>query len=365
MNIARVRLYRYALPLDRPLQLRGATLRERRGLIVRVEDAEGRWGAGDIAPLPGFSRESLEQVEGEALRAAAALEGAAVPPRLRDLSDRFERWLYWQHLSDALNCGLQAAVMDLSARAEGRSLAGWLADGAAAAVPVNGLLLGAGDDLLRFAEALLASGYRALKLKVGRVDVREEAAQVRRLRDLAGPEVELRLDANRAWEYPEARAFLGAVSDSRVAYIEEPLRDPTRLVRLAGETGVPVALDETLVEAGIEALERWRGVKVVVLKPTLLGGFEMCWWMARRALNAGMTPVVSASFESGVGLADLAHLAAGFRQPDVAAGLDTYRWFTQDVLAERIDMDAGVVDLAQATRAKESLQFDALEEVSR
>jgi o-succinylbenzoate synthase len=273
--------------------------------------------------------------------------------------------LYWQHLSDSLNGGLQAAVMDLAAQAEGVSLAAWLADGAPARVPVNGLLLGEGPGLLRFAEALVASGYRALKLKVGRGAPAEEAALVRALRQVAGPDVALRLDANRAWDYDEARAFLRAVADCGVEYIEEPLRDPTRLVRLSAETGVPVALDETLAETGLEALERWRGVKAVVLKPTLLGGFEMAWWMARRAINAGMTPVVSASFESGAGLVDLAHLAASFGQPGVAAGLDTYRWLAQDVLAERVDMDAGVVDLAQAARAKRTLRFDALEELTR
>lgn len=365
MRIARVRLYRYALPLDRPLHLRGATLNERRGLIVRVDDDAGRWGAGDVAPLPGFSRETLEEVTAEALRTVRAVEGCVVPPRLREVSDRFERWLYWQHLSDALNSGVQAAVMDLAAQAGGTSLAVWLADDAAARVPVNGLLLGEGPGLLRFAEALVASGYRALKLKVGRGDPATEAALVRGLREVTGADAALRLDANRAWDYDEARAFLRAVADCGVEYVEEPLRDPTRLVRLSRETGVPVALDETLAEAGIEALERWRGVKAVVLKPTLLGGFEMTWWMARRAMNAGMTPVVSACFESGAGLADLAHLAASFGQPGVAAGLDTYRWLAEDVLAERIDMDAGVVDLAQAARAKRSLRFDALEELTR
>jgi O-succinylbenzoate synthase len=42
--------------------------------------------------------------------------------------------------------------------------------------------------------------------------------------------------------------------------------------------------------------------------------------------------VISAAFESGVGIRALAYLANFVMSPGVAAGLDTWRWLAEDVL---------------------------------
>ena len=58
-------LYRYSIPVDSQLILRGRFLKRREGLIVRVSCSRDGWG--EIAPLPGFSEETLEQAQGQAL----------------------------------------------------------------------------------------------------------------------------------------------------------------------------------------------------------------------------------------------------------------------------------------------------------
>lgn len=52
-------LYRYRLPMDAGVVLRERRLTTRDGLLVRLSE-NGREGWGDIAPLPGFSRETLD-----------------------------------------------------------------------------------------------------------------------------------------------------------------------------------------------------------------------------------------------------------------------------------------------------------------
>lgn len=51
-------LYRYQVPMDAGVVLRERRLKTRDGLLVRLSD-NGREGWGDIAPLPGFSDETL------------------------------------------------------------------------------------------------------------------------------------------------------------------------------------------------------------------------------------------------------------------------------------------------------------------
>lgn len=52
-------LYRYQVPMDAGVVLRERRLKTRDGLLVRLSD-NGREGWGDIAPLPGFSDETLD-----------------------------------------------------------------------------------------------------------------------------------------------------------------------------------------------------------------------------------------------------------------------------------------------------------------
>ena len=60
MRIARVDVFRYELPLARPLVLRTCICTSRSGLLLRFEDGDGAFAFGEAAPLPGFSREHLE-----------------------------------------------------------------------------------------------------------------------------------------------------------------------------------------------------------------------------------------------------------------------------------------------------------------
>jgi O-succinylbenzoate synthase len=123
---------------------------------------------------------------------------------------------------------------------------------------------------------------------------------------------------------------------------------------------LPVALDETVVRHGECELEKWRGAAAAVLKPTLLGGFEISMYLARKAMNLGMTPVISSSFESSLGLIALANLAAFVNENDVAAGLDTADWFLADVLDGPLPIEKGRLDLERANAMVAQVNTNAL-----
>ena len=78
------------------------------------------------------------------------------------------------------------------------------------------------------------------------------------------------------------------------------------------------------------------GVTALVLKPAVLGGFERTAQLAAWAAQRGMRAVVSSAFESGLGLSQLAQLAAALEAaPGARAtqhGLATLSWFAEDVL---------------------------------
>ena len=254
------------------------------------------------------------------------------------------------------------AVNDLSAQQLGWSLArvyGWTERPAvtrdtptARTVSLNALL--PSDDPVPTAERVAADGWPAAKLKVGRRGPEADAALVREVSRALG-DVALRLDANRAWSMDEAVAFVRALGDTPLAYVEEPLADWRRQPDLAKRTGLPFALDESLRGLSNRRSRLLTEAAAFVVKPTVVladPGFLR--------FRAGReTPVVvSSTFESGVGMRHLVALAAVYG--DTPAGLDTYRWLADDVLERPLPVAGPAVDVA-AVLAPNPVRLDRLE----
>lgn len=91
------------------------------------------------------------------------------------------------------------------------------------------------------------AGFKAVKMKVGRLSPREEEARVKAAREAIGPEVELMLDANNAWhDLPTAMRYMERFEPYDPYWIEEPFfpDDIDNHARLAKLTRVSVATGE-------------------------------------------------------------------------------------------------------------------------
>ncbi|HEV8344807.1 MAG TPA: o-succinylbenzoate synthase [Candidatus Binatia bacterium] len=352
MKLAKFELFEYELPLAQPIVTRGQELSRRSGLLVKLSSDSGSVGWGEIAPLPGFSRESLEFARQETLKLKSPLIGTDLP---EDLSPRGKGWSRWKlpgDLAPSVRCGLELAVWNLHPVEEPRRK-----------VLVNGLLTGPRDEVFHWAYEMVRLGYRAVKLKVGGRPLAEEIEITWKVRDTAGDRVRLRLDANRAWSLDQAVKFGKAVSTCDIDYIEEPTADPADFEAFSSECGIPVALDETLLHSPIKALEEIHGIKAIILKPTLLGGFQKAHDLAQKAQSLRIQPVVSSCFESGVGILGLARFAAFLSLEYVAAGLDTYRWLQADVLVPKLEIDRGSIEVSLPVERGREIKMDSLREI--
>ena len=93
----------------------------------------------------------------------------------------------------------------------------------------------------------LEMGFRAVKMKLGRLTPKEDAVRVRAAREAVGPDVALFLDANNAW--PDADAAIDAIrhfEEYDPGWIEEPLMpdDIEGHARVAAAVRTPVATGE-------------------------------------------------------------------------------------------------------------------------
>ncbi len=161
---------------------------------------------------------------------------------------------------------VDTALWDLQARLLGIPLCARL--GAARdRVPVyasGGFTSTTGDALVREIESYRAAGHRRIKIKIGRLtahDLEHDLERVRLARDVAGPDIELMVDANGAYTRKQARMLADELAALDIIYFEEPvssddleglrlLRDHTRLSVAAGEYGYDAIYFRRMLEAG-------------------------------------------------------------------------------------------------------------------
>ena len=261
----------------------------REGLLIRLEDADGRVGFGEAAPIPSFGSESF---------VSAVAAASALPERLR--LDEVGRDLA---AYPALWWGIESALDRLLR--EGR----W----AVLEKPwaVCGLLPGQGDEAAA-GEAMAQLGYRCLKLKIGKRPFLEERRLAQSIVESTNGRTALRLDANGSLSRRDAVQWLESVQDLPVEFIEQPLPlgEEDTMLRLSADFPTPLALDESVCR--VDDLKRWRDAQwpgVFVLKPSLSGGLGAM----REELGEGVCDCVySSALETRVGAANALALAVEF-----------------------------------------------------
>ena len=338
MKIVKFDIFQYRLPLLKSIAIHGKTLKLRKGFIIKLTNEHGISGFGEIAPLPVLSKENLKMAQKQILSLRKVLIDSTIPKGVTKLSGKFELWLKRYRLSSSVRCGIEMAVLNLLGNTKQTPFCRLVNPLSLQNISINGLLEGTETKVLQEARGMIKHGFRSIKLKVGNTSVDEDIEKVNTLKKIIHRHARLRLDANQNWALSTAIIFGKKIGTSTIEYIEEPLYNSSQITKFFTQTKLPVALDENLNlytprEIG-RRIRKLKGVKAIIIKPTLLGGFERSMQFIRAAKKLKIQTVISSSFESGIGLIALANFAACVSAPHISAGLDTIKWFKEDLLAD-------------------------------
>ncbi|WP_281193592.1 mandelate racemase/muconate lactonizing enzyme family protein [Halorubrum sp. F4] len=350
-----MRLRPFSLALASPLRTAREELTEREGLLVGVgspsddEETAGdttTTGVGEATPLPGWT-ESRSACE-TALREAAG-EPAGPGAALAGLDARE---------TPAARHGLALALDDAAARDAGRSLAAHLAERVrrvdrselpepAGSVPVNATVGdGTPEATAAAAERAVEDGYRCLKVKAGARTLEEDLDRLRSVRRAIGPTIDLRVDANGAWDRSTARRALDRLEPLDPAYVEQPLpaADLDGTAELRARSDVPIAIDESLAERSVKAVLGADAADVLVIKPMALGGPDRALDAALRARENGVDPVVTTTIDAVVARTAAVHVAGAI--PDVLpCGLATAELLSSDLASDPCPVVDGRIEV--------------------
>lgn len=316
----KLRAVPYEVPYRRPIQTAHGTLTRRQGFWVLVE-ADGQVGLGEVAPLPEWGTESLQ----DAALALAAIPEFSVPLELAELPHTLTSLGLSRDRLPATTAGVELACMDLLARHRGVSLASLLSPPGATpleTLPLNALLTASEPEALA-EEALerMAEGFGTLKLKLGQGTIDRDVERLQAVRTAVGEAITLRGDANAAWDVETAAEALTRLEPFGLQYLEQPVADADALALLRHRTRLPLAADESAQDPeAVKRLISERAVDWLVLKPMALGGVLYARDLAQEALAAGIGVTFTSVLDRGVGTAAALHLSAALALRS-AAGL--------------------------------------------
>ena len=350
MKLERVEIADFRVPFTRPYRAGGLDIRERRGLLVRLISDDRSEGFGEVSPLPGLHRESVEEARLALRQVGRKLEGsvheifASLASEIAAAVGAVETGA--KHDLPTVCFGLQMAAAGLFASTRHTTPAALLSKAPRARVGLGGLFSGELGDARVALEAGRFKHFASLKVKVGRRTADEDRALLKILLEGLPATTHLRLDANRALTLREACKRFGGLPPERIEYLEEPLSDPTQLTALHEATGLPIALDESLHDAQLETLRKAQGVSAWVVKPARWGDWGRLEALALEAAKGRIELVLSSCLETGLGLSAQVQLAAALPDASAPAGLATEGWLASDLIAPPFDSSRGVVETA-------------------
>lgn len=240
--IERVDVHLLSVPLTQPYRLAFGDVVAFDTLLVELTDTYGRTGFGEATVLTGYTDENIAgawKLAQDLADEAVGMRRDAFAARIEDISAAAP--FTATSLMTALEMLEGSPALKLTEPAR---------------VPILALLHASdGQHVAEEFEALLDSGYRTVKVKVGIAGM-DDLARVRHVQKVVAGRARIRIDANQAYSAERAAAFLAALDPQDIELFEQPCAagDWEAHATAARASRVPMMLDESVY--GLEDIER-------------------------------------------------------------------------------------------------------------
>ncbi len=292
----KAKVFRHDLRFITPGQTSRGTLYSKPSWIIMLEK-DGNTGLGECSVIPGLNPE-YDDNYGEIIQTTVAKINSRETLELYEL----DQW-------PSIRFGFETALIDLGVADTGILFPSKFTEGEIG-IPINGLIwIGSREEMKQRIREKLESGFGVLKLKIGSLDFEDELAMLKEIRtDYPVSELEIRLDANGAFQCAEAIEKLNRLSELNIHSIEQPIAPGQweNMAEICSCSPIEIALDEELI--GINETEKkYNLLKVVqpdyiILKPSIIGGLSKSMEWINLATAAGIDYWVTSALESNVGL---------------------------------------------------------------
>jgi L-alanine-DL-glutamate epimerase-like enolase superfamily enzyme len=310
-------------------------------LIVRIELENGLVGWGNAAPDEHVTGENADEVE-------RTLTEILKPFLIGQDASRIEAlWPQLCRLTPNQPTAIAAvdiALYDLLGKAAGLPLCQLLGNAKAKIETTITLSIEELPTTLARAKDFQAQGFRALKIKCG-LNAKEDIERIRLIRQTAGNQMRLTMDANQGYSIEQTLQVLAAVEDCRIDFIEQPVAatDFEALSEVCRLSPIPVMADESVLSAA-DVLKT--PAPLVNLKLMKTGGITGALKANAVAEARGIRAMVGCMDESRISMAAAAHFALAMNNV-VHADLDGHIDIVDDVAGAGILIENGAVRVSE------------------
>jgi len=254
-------------------------------------------GTGEVSIIPDLSPETPAEIESK-------LNALILAPQLfaDTLNESFAGY-------PAVRFGFETALLDLASGGKQELFPSEFTRGEKG-IKINGLIwMGQKEQMLQQIKEKIEQGFSCIKIKVGAIDFNDELSLLQAIRNEFGAQaLEIRLDANGAFETKDALEKLRLLSKLYIHSIEQPIKQGQfeAMRNLCRITPIPIALDEELIgierhRLKVEMVEYIRP-QYIILKPSLIGGLDQTKIWSQIAEEQKIGWWITSALEGNIGL---------------------------------------------------------------
>lgn len=291
------------------------TLTHKISHFIVLKDEAGFKGIGECSPVYGLSVENRDDLKIK-IEDCLQLINSGISPVDID-TEGFP----------SLTFALETSILDLKSKGS-KILFKTNFTQNEAPIRINGLIWMGDLEFMDYqVKDKIEKGFNCIKIKIGSHDFESEIVFLEKLRKNYGSKIELRLDANGAFEADSALEKLRVLSKFDIHSIEQPIKvgQTEIMAELVKNSPIPIALDEELIGIQIQNIPELLDLikpQYIILKPGLLGGFKICdaWVLEAEKRRIGWW--ATSFLESNIGLNAIAQWTSQYNT-EMYQGLGT------------------------------------------
>ncbi len=366
MNIVKIDISKLNVAITNPIRVPLGVINAAHNVVVKIITESGIYGWGEASPFAPITGDSQERNYVTAKELAAMIKGKdalAIEARMGEINASTVG-------EPSIRSAFDMALYDIAAKAANMPLYRLL--GGERREIRTDLTIGIQDTVEETrtqAQQVLDAGFNAIKMKVGRQGL-EDVAHVKAVRELAGPNIAIKMDSNQGWDYPTAVANINAMKPLNLQYSEQPLAvwDYDGLARLRDKVDLPICADESIFDDkdALKLIKRG-AADYLNIKLGKAGGIHTGLKINAIAEAAGVKCMIGCFAESRLSLSAATHLAIA--RPNISfIDLDSCYHFKDDPVIGGVTFDdkiGGLLHLPETNGHGAEIDKNTLDNESR
>lgn len=305
MKITGVVIYRFSIPMV-PFAISTGTMDYAQNILIHIHTDGGLTGVGECSAFPAITGETSDSCFVHAHHFAQIWKGKDA----LQLNERLDELQAAVEGNFTAKSAFDIALYDIAAKAANQPLYQYL--GGKYSEPESDLTIGI-DTVENMATTALDfvknRGVKILKIKLGKEAIKD-VERIKVIREMVGPDIKLRIDANQGWSFDDASFALKQMEPYSIQFCEQPMPKTLdyKIPELKAATSIPLMADESVFSpADAENLNE--GFKYVNIKLCKAGGIRQALKIHAICQQKGVPNMLGGMLESRVALSANVHFA--------------------------------------------------------